>query len=80
MNHSSLGFGHFFFKAFSKLASKVAFHQSLPRQIAYLPRMPLRSAPANLQLLKLDKFETIEKSGHFSFLENTEEVSKIIQL
>lgn len=31
-------------------------------------------------LLKLDKFETIEKSGHFSFLENTEEVSKIIQL
>ncbi len=31
-------------------------------------------------MLNLDKFETIKKSGHFSFLENTEEVSKIIKL
>jgi pimeloyl-ACP methyl ester carboxylesterase len=30
-------------------------------------------------LLKLDKFETIDKSGHFSFLENTVEVSKLIK-
>ena len=31
-------------------------------------------------LLKLNKFETIEKSAHFSFLENTNEVAKIIKL
>ena len=31
-------------------------------------------------LLKLNKFETIEKSGHFSFLENTNEVANIIKL
>jgi len=31
-------------------------------------------------LLKLDRFLTIKKSVHFSFLENTEEVSKIIRL
>ena len=30
-------------------------------------------------LLKLDKFEIIDKSGHFSFLENTVEVSKLIK-
>lgn len=30
-------------------------------------------------LLKLDKFETISKSAHFSFLENTVEVSKLIK-
>ena len=30
-------------------------------------------------LLKLDKFETIKNSSHFSFLENTVEVSKIIK-
>ena len=30
-------------------------------------------------LLKLDKFETIDKSDHFSFLENTVEVSKLIK-
>ena len=30
-------------------------------------------------LLKLDKFETIKNSAHFSFLENTVEVSKIIK-
>jgi len=31
-------------------------------------------------LLNLDKFHTIEKSNHFSFLENTAEVSKLIKL
>ena len=31
-------------------------------------------------LLKLDKFETIKNSAHFSFLENTVEVSKLIKL
>ena len=31
-------------------------------------------------LLKLDKYETIKKSNHFSFLENTSEVSKLIKL
>ena len=30
-------------------------------------------------LLKLDKFETIDKAAHFSFLENTKEVSEIIK-
>ena len=30
-------------------------------------------------LLKLDKFETINKSNHFSFLENTVEVSELIK-
>ena len=30
-------------------------------------------------LLKLDKFETIDNSSHFSFLENTVEVSKLIK-
>ena len=30
-------------------------------------------------LLKLDKFETIYNSSHFSFLENTVEVSKLIK-
>lgn len=30
-------------------------------------------------LLKLDKFETIDKSAHFSFLENTKEVADIIK-
>ena len=30
-------------------------------------------------LLKLDKFEIIDKSAHFSFLENTVEVSKFIK-
>ena len=32
------------------------------------------------KLLKLNKFETIEESAHFSFLENTNEVAKIIKL
>ena len=32
------------------------------------------------KLLNLDKFHTIEKSNHFSFLENTDEVSKLIKL
>ena len=31
-------------------------------------------------LLKLDKFETINESNHFSFLENTTEVSKLIKV
>ena len=31
-------------------------------------------------LLKLDKFEIIKESNHFSFLENTIEVSKLIKL
>ena len=31
-------------------------------------------------LLNLDKFHTIEKSNHFSFLENTAELSKLIKL
>ncbi len=31
-------------------------------------------------LLKLDKYETIERSTHFSFLENSVEVSKLIKL
>ena len=30
-------------------------------------------------LLKLDKFEIINKSNHFSFLENTTEVSELIK-
>jgi len=30
-------------------------------------------------LLKLDKFETINESNHFSFLENTTEVSELIK-
>ena len=32
------------------------------------------------KLLKLNKFQTIEESAHFSFLENTNEVAKIIKL
>lgn len=31
-------------------------------------------------LLKLDKYETINRSIHFSFLENTNEVAEIIKL
>lgn len=31
-------------------------------------------------LLKLDEFKTINKSSHFSFLENSLEVSKLIKL
>ena len=31
-------------------------------------------------LLKLDRFETINESNHFSFLENTMEVSRLIKL
>ena len=31
-------------------------------------------------LLKLDKFKTINNSAHFSFLENTNEVAKLIKI
>ena len=53
---SSLGRGHFFARAFLKSSSMTAFHQSLPCQMAYLPRMPRRSAPPNWQFLKLERF------------------------
>ena len=32
-----------------------AFHQSLPCQMAYFPRMPRKSAPLNWQFLKLER-------------------------
>ena len=55
-NDHSVGFGHFLASAFLKSSSMIAFHQSLPCQMAYLPRIPRKSAPSNWQFLKLDKF------------------------
>ena len=62
---SSFGRGHFFASTFSKSSFNLAFHQSEPCQIAYLPRIPLRSAPLILQLRKLDKFKRALRRSAF---------------